>query len=377
MNSRLDPSEFFPGRAAPALRIAVEPAFDFASLEYESFFDIQHATVFQQPFWLNRIHKDLVPSLKAKQFTITVRDSERGTLKAVFPFVVQKIGFVSTVQPADFGVCDANAIVADPLFLEIMAQTPDVIAEIDKLIGRVGLLMFRKVRRDGFDVKRLFRNPVSSVGENAAYHSETGDDFEVWQRKTISRKMSKELGRLNRQVERDFGTYEHRLLTSESDIRDAFAYLRTARRGRFKSDLLAHDIYFDFYQNVAIEGAASGRSLTYASCLNGEPVAVLFGLGWKEQCHALLIGIDTERLGRYSVGTQLLYRTIKMRFEAGHRRLDFGLGNSGYKSHFRVEETPVDNITAGRSLAGLALSTVYHRAKPLKNALKRLTPGLH
>ena len=90
----------------------------------------------------------------------------------------------------------------------------------------------------------------------------------------------------------------------------------------------------------------------------------------------MLIGADTQRLGKYSLGMQLLYRIVKMRFDTGLHRFDLGLGNSCYKSMFRVEETTLHNYTVARSLAGAALSMVYHHAKPLKNFLRRLSPRL-
>lgn len=356
--------------------VGVEPGFDFLSADYRDLFVRSDVTAFQAPLWQAAVHRDLAPSLGARQHTVTVRDPVDGRLLAVLPLVVQKLGPITVIQPADFGVCDANAVVGETSVLEALAGNPLVRQRFAATLKGAGALLFRKVRRDGFDVRRLFDGVTSSINENAAYHSETGDDFEFWQRKTLNRKFSKELGRLNRQVERDFGTYEHRIATSETEIRAAFDFLQRARKDRFKSDLLDNPVFVDFYRNYAIAGAASGEAMTYVSCLNGEPVAVLFGVAHAEQCHAVLIGADTERLAKYSVGMQLLYRTIKLRFDAGLRRLDFGVGNSGYKSLFRVEEVPLDNFSVSRSPAGTLLTTVYHHAKPLKNTLRRFAQRL-
>ena len=89
-----------------------------------------------------------------------------------------------------------------------------------------------------------------------------------------------------------------------------------------------------------------------------------------------MIGADIDNFGKYSVGIQLLYRVIKLRFDSGLHRLDFGLGNTGYKSMFRVEETLLENVTMSRSPAGSAMSLIYHRSKPLKDALRWLVPKL-
>ncbi|WP_426436870.1 GNAT family N-acetyltransferase [Bradyrhizobium genosp. P] len=354
-------------------QIGIEPEFDFRSAEYCAFHNLGRATVFQSPSWLDAVHRKLMPHLSARQYTLTIRNLDHELL-AVIPLVLQRSRGLSMLMPADFGVSDYNAIVADPAMLEILAADPSVIDRIDRLLDVADLLIFRKVRHDGFDARRLFRKTVASANENAAYHSETGADFEVWQRQTISKKYSNELRRLGRQIERDFGSYELRPAQSEAEVRDAFRFLKSARDGRFDGDFLDNPVYEQFYCDYAVAGLASGDAMTYVSYLNGEPVAVLFGPACEDEFHAVLIGSDMQRFGKYSIGMQLIYRVIKFRFDHGLHRLDLGLGNTGYKSLFRVEETCLRNFTSSRSLAGSMISFVYHRAKPFKNALGRFSP---
>lgn len=356
--------------------ICVEPQFDFLSSEYRAFYNLRRATVFQAPLWLETIHRRLGPQLGARQYTLTMRNRYDRTLVTVIPLVVQRTAGLSILQPADFGVCDYNCVIGDANMLEMLAADPTVVARINALLGVADVLMFRKVLNDRFDAGRLFRNVIASDCENAAYYSEIGDDFEVWQRRTISRKFSKELGRLGRQIEREFGRYEHRQARGELEIREALTFLRDTRSNRFEADLLHDDIYFSFYCDYAVAAAEAGEAITYVSYLKGKPAAVLFGLAGGDEFHAVLLGSDIENYGKFSVGIQILYRVIKLRFEQGYRRFDMGLGNTGYKSHFRVDETKLHNFTCSRSLAGSALSFVYHRTKPLKNALKRYVPRL-
>jgi CelD/BcsL family acetyltransferase involved in cellulose biosynthesis len=356
--------------------ICVEPHFDFLSAEYCAFHSLRSATVFQAPSWLDAIHQKLAPHLNATQYTVTVRNRQDRTLFAVIPLVVQKSAGLSILQPADFGVCDYNCVIGDPHLLEVLVADSTVLDRLNALLDGADVLIFRKVLNSRFDAGRLFRNITTSNCENSAYYSETGDDFEVWQRRTISRKFSKELGRLGRQIEREFGQYEHRQARTEQEIREAMAFLRDKRSGRFESDLLHDDIYFAFYCDYAVAAAESGEAITYVSYLNGKPVAVLFGLAGSDEFHAVLLGSDIGNYGKFSVGIQILYRIIKLRFEQGFRRFDMGLGNTGYKSHFRVDETMLHNFTCSRSLSGSALSFVYHRTKPLKNLLKQYVPRL-
>lgn len=356
--------------------IRIEPGYDFHSAEYRAFYRPDRATAFQAPLWLDMIHRRLAPALGAEQRTLTVRNRGDGALMALVPFVFQRVRGVRVLTPADFGVCDYNSIVGDRDVLAAIATDRALVGEINAVVRDCDILMFRKVRDDDFDVARLFPGTTKSATENAAYHSDIGDDFEAWQRRTVRRKFSKELGRLQRQTDREFGGYEHRLAETEEEVRQAFDRLIGWRSGRFESDLLRNPVYLDFYRDYALAGRAGGEALTYVSYVAGEPGAVLFGPAGDGEYHAVLIGADTEKLGKQSPGTQLLYQVIKRRFQEGFRRFDMGLGNTGYKSHFRVEETRLRNHTKTFSVAGYVTALVYHRAKPLKNFLRTYAPNV-
>jgi CelD/BcsL family acetyltransferase involved in cellulose biosynthesis len=352
--------------------VRLEPRFDFLSEEYRSFYRAGRATAFQAPLWLHMIHERLAPALSASQRTLTLRTRGSGELVAVFPFVIQRARGLRILQPADFGVCDYNAVVGDPETLEMIAADAGLVRTIRDELADCDLLMFRKMRSDGFDVARLFPGAHGSMGENAAYSMEVDEKFDDWRRTTMRRKFTKELERLQRQLDREGGPYEHRAVTGEADIRAAFDFLRAARKGRFADDLFGQAPYFEFYRDYAIEAARQGEAITYVSYAAGKPVAVLFGLAGDGHFHAVLIGADTETLGKYSLGIQILYQVIRIRHEQGFRQFDMGLGNTGYKSHFRVAETPVHNVTSARSLRGAAVAMIYHHAKPLKNRLRTL-----
>jgi CelD/BcsL family acetyltransferase involved in cellulose biosynthesis len=356
--------------------LAVEEDFDFLGAEYQSLFSLRRGTVFQSPLWMSLVHRRLAVDVSARQYTITFRRQQDGMLLAVLPAVIQRVGLLNVLQPADFGVCDYNCIVADRVVLEALAGDAAVRARFNDLLRPADVFLFRKIRPDVFDPANLLNAPRITPGENSAFWFDVGDDFEAWQRRTIRRKFSKELGRLARQLERECGTYEHRPAATEAEVREAFAFLKDARNGRFESDLLRRDVYWNFYLEFALAGLRSGDCTTYVSYLDGKPVAVLFGLTGEDQFHAVLIAFDAARLGKYSLGTQIIYRVVKLRFDKGFGRFDMGLGNTGYKSHFRAEETKLHNLTYSRSLAGSAFSLVYHHAKPLKDVLRRFVPQL-
>lgn len=360
----------------PDLTVGLESGFDFLSDEYRTLFSAERATAFQAPLWMAMIHSRLAPALGAAQHTLTLRSRAGGELAGVVPLVLQRSKGIRLLRPADFGVCDYNSIVADRNLLGLIAADAGLLREIDRLVSGCDILMFRKVREDDFDIGRLFRGSTSTQGENAAYHSTVGDDFDAWRSRTIRKKFSKELGRLQRQMEREFGSYEHRAASSEAEIRAAFDFLRASRSGRFEEDLLQSDVYFEFYRDYAVAAAERGEAVTYVSYVAGEPAAVLFGLIGDGAFHAVLIGSDTQRFGRSSPGTQIIYQVIRQRFGEGFHSFDMGLGNSGYKTHFRVEETQMRNHTKTFSVAGYAMASVYHHAKPLKNLLRKFVPNV-
>ena len=284
------------------VEVRIEPDFDFLSPEYRAFYQPDRATAFQAPLWMDMIHRRLAPGLHAKQQTLTLRNRGNGALMALVPFVLQRTKGIRMMAPADFGVCDYNSIVGDRNMLAMIAGDPALVERIHSVLKGCDILMFRKVREDDFDFARLFPRSKHSPAENAAYHSEIGEDFDDWRRRTIRRKFSKEFGRLQRHAEREFGGYEHRPARSEAEICEAFELLREWRVGRFEGDLLQNPLYFDFYRGYALAGQASVEAITYVSYAGGRPVAVLFGLAGDGAFHAVLIGSDTERLRQAVAG---------------------------------------------------------------------------
>lgn len=355
--------------------VGIEPNFDFLSEEYRALYKESGASAFQAPLWLSMLHRRLAAAMSASQNTITVRDAT-GNLLAVLPFVAQTSTGISIIQPADFGVCDRNDVVARAGALEKIAADPAALEQLHAAVCDHDLLLFRKIWSEGFDVRKLFPRSRQRSGRNDAYVCETGTDVDAWKKDVLRKKFIKEMGRLQRQTEREIGAYEHRLVTDEASIRDAFVFLREARRGRYDESLLDDERFFEFYRDYAIEGAKTGDAATYVSYLEGEPVAVLFGLSGDGEYHAVLIGADISHHGHQSTGVQLLYRVIKMRMREGHARFDMGLGDPGYKGHFRPREIAVSNLTRAYTPTGSALAMIYHRSPSLKKLIKGFLPNV-
>jgi CelD/BcsL family acetyltransferase involved in cellulose biosynthesis len=215
-----------------------------------------------------------------------------------------------------------------------------------------------------------------TVADHEAHRCEFGSDFEAW-RRTLAKSISNRLPRQHRQVEKQFGSYEHRCVRDEAGIREAFAFLRRVREGLFEEDLLDDPLYFQFYLDYALASASSGEAALYVSYIAGEPVSFLFGLVGGRHFHAVQLGTDRSRYGKYSVGNQVYYHAMQDQFNRGLGVLDMGIGDTGYKSDFRAVRTSLRNFTSAKTVRGAAVAAIYHHAKPLKNMLRRLTPRLH
>lgn len=365
-----------PSAFSGEVEIGVEPSFDFLTEEYSTLFKSSCASAFQAPHWLAGLHTRLAPELGAQQHTVTVRAKADGTLLAVFPFVRQSTAGIIIVQPADFGLCDRNEPVASRETLEMLAGSAEHIKALAAALGRPDLLLIRKVWEESFDITRLFGGARALPAPNSAFLCETGEEFAGWKQE-LRKKFTKELDRLQRQTAREIGTYQHRAVTDPNEIKLAFEFLRLARLGRHKGDVLEDDRFYEFYRDYAIEGARTGEAITYASFVDGYPVAVLFGLTGDGDYHAVLIGADFGKLTRQSTGIQLLYRVIQMRIAQGYTVFDMGLGDPGYKAHFRPRTIKVRNVTKPMTPTGHAIALIYNRSKPLKDFIKGILPNVH
>lgn len=349
---------------------ALEPTFEFLSDEYRCLYRDACATVFQSPLWLDHIHRRLAPALKAKQNTITARDSLTRELLAVFPMVIHKTYGVPAIQPADFDVCDYNAVVASSQVLTTLAEDPQLLAGLDALLGRGPLLLFRKVRADGFDYSRLFPRCRTQHSDSVSFHCDMDDDLEFWKYESLNRQASRKLEQLFRKLQREFPGAEFVKVEDHDLIVQAIECVRDCRVDRLDDDILRQQPYFDFYKNYALEAIDAGEASMFVVLVEGRVRAALFGLQAKGVFHGTLLGGDTEELGRYSLGIQCHFLAAQYWHGQGDRVYSLGPGSPDYKARFRAVGTTMINVTRSHSLIGAGVSALYHASFPFKDQIK-------
>lgn len=367
-NRRVGPGE--------TIAIGIENGLDFTSETYRQLYARSDVTGFQSPLWLNRLYGTLVPAVSAEPFIVTVR---RGAdLAAVMPMVVQRAAGVTILQAADLGVSDYNAPVCSADTLAELAGSDTVRKTLARLISFADVLFLRKVACDVDAVDRLFGGTTRSASENNAFVIDLAPgEFDDWRRENLKKGFRKNIDRRRRRLNEEHGAVDWQTFVEPDDVARAIDFIRAERTAKFKDDILAADSYFEFYRDCALAGAASGETVTSGVVVDGELAAADFGVMGKDCLHSILCAADVENFGQYAPGIQSLHDLIRERFEKGDSRFDAGIGNSRYKSDFSAREIALENLSLSLSAKGQAVSTIYHRAKPLKNFLRNIVKTVH
>lgn len=357
--------------ADQGLSASVAGDFNFLSPEYRALFEASGATAFQSPLWLHSLYAVLAGRMGARPHVVTVRDMA-GRLRMVIPLVLQRSAGVGILQPADLGVSDYNAIVADRATHEQAAADGALIDEIRECLAPADVLIFRKIQRCPKAVAAILGG-TETANDNAGYELALGvGTFDEWQKTALKKKFRNGIRRKLQGLQEAHGPVESVTFSEAADIERAIRFIRDLRTARFADDILHDEAYLDFYMRVALMGAASGEAVTSGLTVKGELISADFGVVNANVHHSILCASRLDEYGHYSPGLQSLFAMLRRSHENGRARFDFGIGRTRQKSDFGSTEIPLYNLTVARSIKGKAVSLVYNQAKPLKTMLRRL-----
>jgi len=368
-----------PLRAAEALPdVAVEPAFDFLGAEYRALQQRSSASAFQAPHWLDALHHDVGAALGAKPVTITIRDRIDGGLLAVLPFALRRAHGVTTLEFADFGLCDYLAPVHDDTDLPLLLADATLPRRIAAALPRHDVLALTKLAGEQALLAHLFPAAHRARMRISAYPAKLTSDWQTWRAEKLNASVRRELDMKRRRLVRS-GKTEFSVLRDAQAITAAFEALRRYRSARFKAigapDVLDVEAIFRFYRRMAIEGAQDGSTRTECLSLAGEPIAVQFGLVQRGVYSMLMIGLDIARHARLSPGLLTIEDSMHAAIEAGDHVYDFTIGDHPYKVHFGAEMVPLEEWYRARTLRGhaavLAIALVREAKRRLKPLLTR------
>lgn len=358
------------GGALP-YHINVSDYFDFQSPEYSALFEKSAATVFQSPLWLTHIYSDLVKQLGADPLIVTARCKQTNELKLLLPMVRRRYNGLACIEPADFGICDYNAVVADHGVTEAFFTDKSLQKKVSEALKPFQLIFFRKMPEECPVVTSVFQKPKVGEMESRSYETEIWGPYEEWRDQSLSSSFRKELRRKRRKLEQH-GPVRFEILQQEDEIRAAIQLLAQMRSERFDDDLLHLPFYQDFYENIAVEGAKTGEAQTILLYAGDDIAAVEFG-SIHDQCyHFLLGGFDERRFSKSSPGMLMIEFVLSERIRQGDNRADFTIGDEAYKAKFNASPKTLKHMAVTGGLVGQLAHMAYDNGGLIKKAAKTI-----
>lgn len=355
------------------LSIRREDGFDFGSKEYHGLYERSSATLFQHPVWLEHLYGTLAPRVDAEPLVVTGRDARDGHLQLLLPMVRTQRRKVRRVGFADLGVTDyAIAVMDDD---ECSEHRGDVGAAIRAAIGDVDLVRVDKVPADPTGMSRLFQPSSARRHDYEAHLLTLGSSFEEWRADSYPR-VARSLDKQRSKLERRGYPVALREARTAAEVDIAFEYLRAFRRARFAGrraiDLMQDPPFFDFYREVARDSAPDGGPGSTMTLTAGDEVAaVTFNLADDERDLGLLLGYETQRYRRYSMGLMMVEEVIAASIGKGKRYLDMTIGHGGYKSEFGAQSSPMYSVRLPVTVRGRVAEAVANREAAARRTAKR------
>jgi len=361
--------------AAEGLRVAVERDFDFLSAEYRSLHRRSHTTAFQGPDWLAGLYRWVAPAFRADPFTVTVRANADQRLLLVLPLVRRRRGRFAVVEFADFGLCDYNHAIYDPVETPLLLADASLPERVGGMLDGCDVLSISKLTCRDRLVRRLFPNARWARMRFSAYPARLGNDWAGWREAKLAPGLRRELGLKRKRLAKK-GAVTFTRAVDAAEIARVFAHLRQFRADRFSElgvpDPMRNEVVFSFYRDMAVRGAHSGTTRTYCLYLEDEPIAALFGLADRRAFLMLLLGADLKRFRRLSVGLLAVDESMRAAFEAGDGVYDFTVGDHPYKRQFAAETMPLYECHVPRTISGYGATLALGIIREFKRAFKPL-----
>jgi CelD/BcsL family acetyltransferase involved in cellulose biosynthesis len=176
--------------------------------------------------------------------------------------------------------------------------------------------------------------------------------YSQWRAENITASYRKELDKKQRQLNRK-GAVQFACSRDPEVIKSTFYNMRQYRQERFQGrDLLQKPVYFDFYLEVALQGAEDGFSRTYALAIDGHPIGGVWGLHHRHQFLVLLGGFDFAAFKNQSIGALTFAEVARDCIERGDTLLDFTIGDESYKRLFGARPSGMWMISAAGTPLG-------------------------
>jgi CelD/BcsL family acetyltransferase involved in cellulose biosynthesis len=355
--------------------IALDNSFDFRADEYHALFESSRATAFQHPLWLDHLYCRLAPRLNAEPVIVTARWSRDGRLAMVLPLFRQRHGVMRVLEFADLKVSDYAAPVCDESIFTQLLRDDDACRRIRAALLPYDVLRLQKLRDDALPLDRLLGISSRTSMTMSAHSVPLNGPYETWRAERIDRSYRKELDKKGRQIRRK-GDLRFEVWRDPEAVTAAFHKMREYRLPRFQDredpDLLQTPAYFDFYRELAIEGAATGLSRMYTMSMDGRPISCVWGLADRGRFLTVLGGFDLDGYKNYSIGALVFEGIAGDCIRRGENVLDFTIGDEPYKQLFGTQPTGMWMMSASGSPLGVLVGFVTEQVPWTMRLAKRI-----
>ena len=358
------------------LELSVSEDFDFQSKEYSELYYQSDSTAFQHPIWQAAMHGFVRSQPGVRARTLLFRCKKSKHLVGLLPLVARKKMGALILEYANLGLVDYALPTLKADFWQWVPDSSTLSVELDRVLDRYDMLRIKHMPTNDPAFLRLLPNSCMERASFSAHAVELGLDYDTWRNETISKGERKSRDKKRRAMLRN-GDWQMKRLTDPGEIREAFEHLRRYHKDRFAdrpgTDMLQDGDSFRFYTDLACSAAETGFTRTYRFTYNGEIAAVQFGIQDQSRYLYLIMGVDYDRMGKYSPGLLMTEDIIRDCISDGIKTFDLTVGDEPYKAKFGTKPIPIYTLWHAHSMLGTmgrTVADIIHKRK-MSDSLRR------
>ncbi|PLW75773.1 GNAT family N-acetyltransferase [Cohaesibacter celericrescens] len=348
------------------LELSVSSDFDYESAEYKALFDNADVTAFQHPAWQSAMQAHLRSVSGIKECTLLMRCKKSGMLVALVPLISRKKMGATILEYANLGLVDYAMPTLHNDIFQWIPDTKTLSEQLYKTLGSYDVLRIKHMPIDNPLILKLFPNSVMERADFSAHAAKVGPDYDLWRQEAISKSERKHRDKKRRAMMRA-GEWQMKRLHDPLEIRIAFEYLRVFHKARYADrpgeDMMQDQGAFQFYVDLACKQAESGFARIYQFTFDDKIVAVQFGIVQEERYFYLMMGVDYDRMGRWSPGLLMTEDIFRDCIKDGMSVVDLTVGDEPYKQKFGTKPIPIYTLWHTHSMLGQMGRTVADMAQ--------------
>ncbi|ODN71381.1 GNAT family N-acetyltransferase [Methylobrevis pamukkalensis] len=312
-----------------------------------------HLTVFQSRFFMERFLKVVAPASGATPAVVVACDAH-GRPQVIAPFVRLRRQGVTVLELADLDLCDYAAPLLGPaaqfdvagaiaLWQRILAALPRAdVVRMKKMPPQIGPLPNPFVLLPG----------VAEMGVTTAVVPMAGTDI------TKSSAYKDAAGKI-RKMKRE-GDYAFEVVTDPDEISKIIDVMIAQRHDRCaelgQHSNLDHPAIGGFFKELAMAGAADGRTSVTATKYDGQYIATFLGYVHRGRFNGIITAMGCDSFRRYSPGLCNMVATQEYWKNAGLDVFDIGVGAHSYKTRFGGTGLELSEYQQALTLRGFLLA---------------------